>query len=552
MRFQLFIGAEHFEQAAGDSDMLAGQVVATLGERNDKGYLLKLGCADKWIAESGGKCHLQRQHSDLHVIGEITGMHTAASGTELRIGTGEFYEGIQAAGETKILMQRGALQGFSLGFNADPEAVTIVEMRDPKTQRWTFGADFDEIEIVETSVVTSPGDKTALIQAQGDGIAALRKYHQDQGTQPEREGGDMTDITIDLIKDAVDKRVEQAAQEITGAIDIKFSELDTGIENKITQSIEKARSTTANQSEFWKKFQLNGANAWQCEATIDPKYVQDDYASPTVGGATTGDMPVRSYHEMNFVRPFVRTVPIGGGAVVVPKLAAITFAEKGTQAAGAAAESGGVSATTSNVKTMTAQSTFPTEMDLDIPGFRNAIAGDFMKAYQNKQLADMLKLVKDLKAARQVSTGVAADLPALASIADRSKVVEKFYEVIDHVGREYFMEGDMLAVMSGYARGRLGAAIEGGFAWDETRKMQRFDGHPFHVTGVSVDRGNTQNAISMLFGNWMAGMTLYERTTLDIQAFRETRPGYITFYAEGRYIPVVQIEEAFATFITKA
>lgn len=533
MKFNMFVDTGHHQQG-DDGGRFQDQTLVTFGKRNSKGYLLQPGCCDAWIQESGGTVPMLRQHDSMAVIGEMRGLHV--QGDTLRAGGSEFFAGIQAAGETEILIDRGVLQGLSIGFDADPDDVTVISGKQG------YEVDFSAIAIHEVSVVLSPADKTAIIQSADGQLAEL---HTLRAASAPTEGIEMSEntVTVELIQDRIDKKIEMAQEAMSTQIDAKFAELDSGIENQITQAFDRAR-LTQGPKDPWVKFEKNGAAAFRCE--VPAQYQQGaNYASPTTGGPHDAVAPLPNYVEVNFMRRYVSVVPVSGSAVIVPKLSAIAWATKGAIGSGAA-ETGGMSDSTKNVKTVTAKVTMPTEMDSDVVAFRNAIVGQFMRSYQNQVCGELIGLGKGVASTRQVNTGVAADYAAANAIAPNIRTL------CNKVSREYWVDGDMLLLMSPYGENKLAGDISGGFRWDETARLNMFYGMPVRATSLSLDAGSTASDISAVAGNWRIGCTLYERENVDIMAFQETDPGYITFYGEGRYVATRNFGDALAALKTSA
>ena len=108
-------------------------------------------------------------------------------------------------------------------------------------------------------------------------------------------------------------------------------------------------------------------------------------------------------------------------------------------------------------------------------------------------------------------------------------------------------------VLSGRLRGRLASASDGGPYFDPVTRMTYFDSHPLKVTSnAQIKPGNTADDLSGIFANWRLALTLFEREEVNVMAYEETEPGFITFYAQGRFVPVIAMTDAIAGLVTRA
>ena len=530
-------------QAVSSEDPLNGATMVKLGERNEKGYMLATDVLDEWLASNPEKVTMLREHENARIIGEWTNFRKESKddGVYILADGSLFTDLVQEAAEVEGLIGIGALKGISIGFTADSNDIDLVDRRDSETGHWNFEVDFKKIQLTEGSIVLDPADKNAQVQADP---AKKFTMSQDNSPKPSEE----SPMDLKLVNDAVDKRIEQGLKTFNETLETKLSALDEGIVKTVNEAFESAKTEQSNPKDGWEQFQRNGKDAYKLAMPTDERYVQATaYASPTVASGTDVAPVMTTKRQANFLRPYMRVIPISDGAAKAPIIGDINFTQKA--APGASVEAGGdFGAADAAIQTWVAKVTIADEVPMDHPAFRNAMSDAYMTAFQARQLTECLTVARAaMTVSRQVNTGVAMNLPAAGSATQ-----EKFYELVDKVDHAYHIDGDTLLVLSGYARGRLGASLDGGFAWDPTTRLSQFDAYPIKVTGNVIQRGATANHISAIFGNWMQGMTLFERQSLDIMAFEETDPGYVTFFAQGRFKPVVTNGAALAALITKA
>ena len=532
--------------ASADTEgKIEGATLVSFGEVNDRDYRIEIGALDEWLADNpDAKVVMCREHMFDKIIGQWTDLRIEGN---YLLADGQLYIGMIAeAAEVRSLIQAGVLLGVSIGFDADWEDISYADRPDGG-----YGLDFAKIQLKEASLVFNPADENA-------GVAGVQ---HDKPAFQQTEDGNMTDLTkeiiaslmdgkISLIQDETDKKLIAAKEAFEQSLETKLSDLDEGIVKQVNEAIEKAKAAATQSSDAeWKQGTVGGRPAHLHKLKLPQRFAQaNNYASPTVGGGSTPAMPIHTFAEANFLRRWCRILPITDASGTVPVIGDIAFSEKPTTNRTIVDAGGEVTADDAAVKTWAAKIVISNELPADLPGFRDAMSEAFSMHYMARQLQECLGVAETAakSSGRQVKTGVAADLPTKANM------VEKMYELVDHVNHAYHIEGMTAIIASGYARGRLGAASDGGPYFDPSTRMSMFDAYPIRVTSTGLGRGNKAADLSAIFANWRQALTLFERETLDIAAYEESEPGYITYYAQGRFVPIIANPAAISGLFTAA
>ena len=268
---------------------IIGAVLCTFGILNDRGYLIETGALDKWLADNpNATIAMLREHDSARILGQWTDIRI--EGSELKADGQLYLDEIAEAAEARALIHADVLTGVSIGFDADPDNVSIMYDDDYRFR----GLSFSKIELAEASLVFRPGDTTAGVP----GVQSTGPAHT------QSEGDDMTGITVDLIKETVagaiapvtaslkvvqdeaDKKLDGLKEHFEQSIETKFGELDEGLIKTVNDAVKKTLAqSNAVVGDHWKEGTQSGRPAHLCSVALPQRFVQAaNYASPTVGG----------------------------------------------------------------------------------------------------------------------------------------------------------------------------------------------------------------------------------------------------------------------------
>ena len=159
------------------ADALPGSISAyltTFGNSDVVDDIMAKGSLDKFIAKfnpSAKKLPMFYEHDHTSIIGEWTSLKSDEHGV---VGEGTLYTETTKGSDVYKLMKRGAVSSVSIGFRSSD-----FEKNDDG------GRTFNEIELVETSVVLNPANDQAQIMSvkSNDGLiaAAQLKKHLIEG-----------------------------------------------------------------------------------------------------------------------------------------------------------------------------------------------------------------------------------------------------------------------------------------------------------------------------------------------------------------------------------
>ena len=128
--------------------------ITTYGNEDIVGDIISQGALDGFIEQfNAGEVMLRMlfQHNRAEIIGQWTELRSDEFGV---YGVGEIFEDVQRGADVAALLRRGVLDSFSIGFVASP---------DGYEERAGGGRIFNEITLVETSVVDVPANPLAKV-----------------------------------------------------------------------------------------------------------------------------------------------------------------------------------------------------------------------------------------------------------------------------------------------------------------------------------------------------------------------------------------------------
>ena len=162
---------------------------------------VKTGALDKFLKEFDGGLQMLFQHDKNEIIGEWKEFEIKG---DLVIGKGEIYPEVSRGSDTIALISRGQISATSIGF------------RSPDYEENEKGGfDFNEIELVEVSMVKRPANpKAQLISAKNDdgsiNIRELEKLLRDATDLSRKECKTLLSGGLPDLRDAVKTELEDS------------------------------------------------------------------------------------------------------------------------------------------------------------------------------------------------------------------------------------------------------------------------------------------------------------------------------------------------------
>ena len=271
-----------------------------------------------------------------------------------------------------------------------------------------------------------------------------------------------------------------------------------------------------------------------------------------VPGAAEGQItPWSALVEMDPFMQYAYQRQVNTGTDKVPMIAGIPFSTEATHPGNTArASSGGAISSSDVVLDLANSEMWATNAALnDVMDLRETIQYETYQQWGFYTGAACITTMKTHITAgnNEIKTGVAANLPTVANVY--GKIVDVFSELTTRyrmMARWYLsraLEGRLLQSTTGTG---------GEYTFDPVLGVRTIEGYPTTVTDHLED-GTTADDLSCLFGNLRYALIHASGNTLLIgEEYRQTRPGAITFYSEGRFKAAIYHTDAIAGMTTGA
>ena len=188
----------------------------------------------------------------------------------------------------------------------------------------------------------------------------------------------------------------------------------------------------------------------------------------------------------------------------------------------------------------------------DLPGIRAVIEFEMMQRFSTSQGARVFAALKasvvaaGADSAGQVKTGAAAALPDAGDIVGKTADVVAAVPAAYRMGATWHISRTVEALLN-----KATSGTGGEYAFNPGLGIMMLHGYPVRVND-QMEAGNAANHVSATFGAHRQGVILGERKTLTITDNPYTRPGWRTFYGDGRFEAGMWHAQAVAGLITKA
>jgi HK97 family phage major capsid protein len=314
------------------------------------------------------------------------------------------------------------------------------------------------------------------------------------------------------LESKADKAEIAELKESLEAIAAKFDAIPTIINNKE----DKKEMNSVNEA-FEKSFEETGKYV----ASVELKAINQ---TSSITGAPVDTLGLSGARfAANPVRALARNLAVTSSSVVLPRksgdhAAAVRSAtNKGNKATGTAA----VSETTILVKTISATSEITTEAAGDIVGFDQFWGQDMLNEVAAQEAAEHVAVIEGL------TNGVTAAGATAITLDDLGALVFNVAPQYRANGSLMLSTGAMQAVRTLNQSGNGSDLV-----FDAKNGIFRLFGYPVYENAYMAAVG-ASNVVGA-FGDFNSGLVVANRAQAEIKRFMETKPGYITYYAEMR------------------